>query len=223
MSLYSVPFFVWAAHKNFAVLVINLHQNRFINLVESLDQDTCWEHLKTVRENYLNKNKESSCQKKYLLPNENINENIELFMNLLNVSSSNLQKNLTKDVINKGAKMFIYLNSCSKTSTKLNLKKFFENVFEKQVFQKSTNSGKILYILRAMKLFSNDGRIIASKILEKISNLFELSLIQSQKDHLTTKSMFIYLRFSGRGSKKSAKIMTMQWKQKQWCEYQYQF
>ena len=173
------------------MLVINSHQTRFINLVESLDQDTYWEHLKTVRENYLDKNKESFC--KYLLPNENINENIELFINLLNVSSSNLPKNLTKDVINNGAKMFIYLNSCSKTSSKLTFKSFFEQVFEKQLYQYSTNSGKILYTLKAMKLFSNDGRIIASKILEKISILFELSLIQSQKDHLTTKSMFIFI------------------------------
>ena len=45
-----------------------------------------------------------------------------------------------------------------------------------------------------MKLFSNDGRIIASRILEKISTLFDLAFILSQKDHLTmvaTKSRFI--------------------------------
>ena len=156
---------------------------RFINLVERLDDDICWNNLKTVRKEYLDKHKGSFC--KYLVPNEIIYENVDLFMNLVNASSSYLQKNLSKDAINRGAKMFIYLNSCSKTSTKDNFKSYFKQVFMKIAHQYSTNSGKILYTLSAMKLFSNDGRIIASKILQKISTLFELSLIQSQKDHLT--------------------------------------
>ena len=160
-----------------------MHQIRFINLVESLDENISWENLKIVRNIYLNKHKGSYC--KYLVPNENINENIEVFMDLVNVSSSNLQRNLTKDIINKGAKMFVFLNSCSKTSTKENFLSFFKQVFEKTSLQYSTNSGMILYTLSAMKLFSNDGRIIASRILEKISTLFDLSFIQSQKDHLT--------------------------------------
>ena len=169
-----------------------MQQTRFINLVERLDHNICWKNLKTVRKIYLDKYKGSSC--KYLVPNEIINENIELFMNLVNASSSYLQKNLTKDVIDKGAKMFIYLNSCSKTSTKDNFKSFFKQVFDKSGYQYSTNSGKILYTLNAVKLFSNDGRIIASKIFQKISTLFELTLIHSWKDHLTrkaSKSMFM--------------------------------
>ena len=170
----------------------NLHQIRFINLVESLDENIAWENVKTVRKNYIKKYKGSSCE--FLVANENINENNVLFMNLVNASSSNLQKNITKDVINKGAKMFVYLNSCSKTSTKENFYSFYKKVFEKLGFQYSTNSGMILYTLSATKLFSNDGRIIASRILEKISTLFELTFIKSQKDRLTMKannSMFI--------------------------------
>ena len=83
-----------------------------------------------------------------LVPNENIIENNEIFMDLVNVSSLNLQRNLTKDVINKGAKMFIFLNSCSKTSTKENFLYFFKQVFDKASAQYSTNSGMILYTLR---------------------------------------------------------------------------
>ena len=156
---------------------------RFINLVERLDDNICWENLKTVRKEYLDKHKGSFC--KYLVPNEIIYENVDLFMNLVNASSSYLQKNLSKDAINRGAKMFIYLNSCSKTSTKDIFKSYFKQVFMKSAYQYSTNSGKILYTLSAMKLFPNDGRMIASKIMQKISTLFELSLIQSQKDHIT--------------------------------------
>ena len=159
-----------------------MQQTRFINLVERLDHNICWKNLKSVRKIYLDKYKGSSC--KYLVPNEIINENIELFMNLVNASSSYLQKNLTKDVIDKGAKMFIYLNSCSKTSTKDNFKSFFKQVFDKSGYQYSTNSGKILYTLNAVKLFSNDGRIISSKVLEKISILFEMSLFQSLNGQL---------------------------------------
>lgn len=85
----------------------------------------------------------------------------------------------------KGAKMFLYLNSCSKTSTKQNFEDFFTQVFDKSYYQYSTNSGIILYTLSALKLFSNDGRIIALQILKKISSLLELPLIQLEKDHLT--------------------------------------
>ena len=59
-----------------------------------------------------------------------------------------------------------------------------EYVFEKYLFE-PTNSGIILYTLNAMKLFPNDGRIIASKILENISTLFKLSFFQSQKSNKT--------------------------------------
>ena len=183
--------FIWYG-KITTIFYTNSHQIRFINLVESLDENIAWENLKTVRKNYIKNYKGSSC--KFLVANGNINENNVLFMNLVNASSSNLQKNITKDVINKGAKMFVYLNSCSKTSTKENFYSFFKKVYEKLGFQYSTNSGMILYTLSAMKLFPNDGRIIASRILEKISTLFELTFIKSKKDRLTMKannSMFI--------------------------------
>ena len=150
----------------------------------TLDENIAWENVKTVRKIHLIKYAGylSLCQ--YLLPNENIRENINLFMNLTNASSSNLQKNLTKDVINRGAKMFIHLNSCPKTVVKETVRLFFNQVFKKFFFE-PTNSGIILYTKNAMKRSSNDIRIIASKILEKISTLFELSSIQSQKLDLT--------------------------------------
>ena len=149
---------------------------RFINLVESLDQDMARDYVKQVRTDLLNSQKESPCQ--YLLSNEDINKNIWSFIDLLNISSSlnksyHIQKNLTKDVINSGAKLFLYLNSCPKSKTYLN---YFYQVFENTLFEGENYSGLILYMLNAIKLFPNDGRIIGSKILEKISNLFELPL-----------------------------------------------
>ena len=104
-------------------------------------------------------------------------------MNLTDASSSNLRKNLTKDVINRGAKMFLHLNSCPKPEDMDTIRSFFNKVFEKYLFE-PTNSGMILYTLNAMKLFPSDGRIIASKILEKISTLFKLSFIPHQKGDL---------------------------------------
>ena len=157
---------------------------RFINSVESLDQNFAWKNIEIVRKNYLeNKYNGSFCN--YLVPNKNIQENIELFLNFTNAPSSNLQMNLTKDVINCGAKMFLHLNSCPSTARKKNFySNFFGQVFKRNLFE-PTNSGMILYTLNAMKLFSNDGRIIASTILEKISKLFRLSYIPSQKSHST--------------------------------------
>ena len=116
-------------------------------------------------------------------------------MNLVNASSSHLQKNLTKDVINNGAKMFLYLNSCPYDEDKANIHTFFLQVFKKYKYE-PTNSGMILYTLNAMKLFSNDGRIISTKVLEGISNLYEMSLLQSKKGPLkkeTTVGMYVVL------------------------------
>ena len=104
-----------------------------------------------------------------LVPNENIIENNEIFMDLVNVSSLNLQRNLTKDVINKGAKMFIFLNSCSKTSTKENFLYFFKQVFDKASAQYSTNSGMILYTLR--EAFNKKAQKV-TKLYQKLSNSF---------------------------------------------------
>ena len=133
------------------------------------------DYVKQVRTDLLNSQKESPCQ--YLLSNEDINKNIWSFIDLLNTSTSNwnisyhIQKNLTEDVINSGAKLFLYLNSCPKSQTYID---FFNQVFEKTLYEGENYSGMILYTLNAINLFPNDGRIIGSKILEKISNIFEL-------------------------------------------------
>ena len=113
-------------------------------------------------------------------------------MDLVNASSSHFQKNLTKDAINNGAKMYLYLNSCPYDKAKAYyIYNFFSRVFKKFLYE-PTNSGMILYTLNAMRLFSNDGRMISSKVLEKISILFEISLFQSKQGQLkkeTTRGM----------------------------------
>ena len=80
--------------------------------------------------------------------------------------------------------MFLYLNSCppdyAKTKFVLN---FFLQIIKKYLYE-PTNSGIILYALNAMNLFPNDGRIISAKVLEKISNLFDMSLFQSKQGKL---------------------------------------
>ena len=154
-----------------------------------MDQNLSWKTIEIV--------KNKSCNYLPLLPTENIRGNIELFMKLVNASSSNLRKNLTKEVINRGAKMFLHLNSCPRTEDKDTIRSFFNKVFEKYLFE-PTNSGMILYTLNAMKLFPSDGRIIASKILEKISTSFGLSSIQSQKLNLSreaAKGMLMNTKF----------------------------
>ena len=101
-------------------------------------------------------------------------------MYLVNASSSSTYpQNLTKDVINSGARMFLYLNTCPKYNTKYDMKYFFEQVFSKE--KEPTNTGIILYTLNAMKLFSTDGRIIALKVLEKVSTLFKMPFLNFEK------------------------------------------
>ena len=147
----------------------------------SLDQNIAWENVKKVRNDFIKSyNESSSC--KYLLSFKDIKHNTQLFMNLSN--ATNLQKNLTKEAINRGAKIFLYLNSCPKTKTKKRYLTIFKQIFKTSKFE-STNSGIILFTLNVMKLFPNDGRKIASKILEKISTLIKLPLIQTQKHNLT--------------------------------------
>ena len=95
----------------------------------SLDQNIAWENVKKVRNDFIKSyNESSSC--KYLLPFKDIKHNTQLFMNLLNVTSSNLQNNLTKEVINCGAKMFLYLNSCPETKTKDIILEMFKRIFK---------------------------------------------------------------------------------------------
>ncbi len=137
-------------------------------MVEKLDPNNSWENLKAVRNAFLKKTKSSSCT--YLLTNNQIKTNIRSFKSVVKSSTSFLQKNLTKDVINSGAKMFLYLNSCPKTKSKLrNFETYFSKVFHGRAssFVEPTNSGTILYLLKAMKLFPNDERVIVSKVLEK--------------------------------------------------------
>ena len=151
-----------------------------------MDHNIASEYVKTVRSRFLQSYNGSECI--YLLENEEMKENILSFLGILNTSSSNpnityhRQKNLTKDVINSAAKLFLYLNSCPERSKKENVSKYFYQVFTKTIFE-PTNSGIILYTLNAMKLFSNDERIIASNILEKVSALFNISFVQSQKKY----------------------------------------
>ena len=92
-----------------------------------MDQNLSWKTIEIVRN--------KSCNYLHLVPNENIKENIELFMNLTDASSSNLRKNLTKDVINRGAKMFLHLNSCPKPEDMDTIRSFFNKVFEKYLFE----------------------------------------------------------------------------------------
>ena len=182
-------------------MISSSNKFRFINSVESLDQKNAWENVKKVRNDFIKSYNGSSC--KYLVPSKDIKKNIQLFKNLVNSSSSNLQKNLTKDVINRGAKLFLYLNTCPKTSNKKEISKFFDQVFKKYLFE-PTNSGIILYTLNAMKLFSNDGRIIATKLLEKISTLFKLSFIPSQKGN--------FLKEAAKGLLRYITYISLNWK-----------
>ena len=148
-----------------------------------MDENFAWENLKRVRHYFLNKYDGTPCT--YLLTNEDINKNILLFMNLLNASRDypyHLQKNLTKKIINNGARMFLYLNSCPYTSRKEYFALFLNQVFKTYIFE-PTNTGMILYTLNLIKVSNNDERIIASKILKKLSSIFKLSLVQSQNGH----------------------------------------
>ena len=164
-------------------------QIRFINLVENLEENISLESVEKVRANFLASigNRQLSCYS--LLTNRMIKNNILSLIEISNTSSSSvniryhIQKNLSKEVINRGAKLFIYLNTCPKKSQEL--LESFEDVIlinTRELVEK-TNSEIILFTLNAMKLSSNDGRFIASKILEKVSSLLNLSDFQPQKGY----------------------------------------
>ena len=80
----------------------------------------------------------------------------------------------------KGKKCF-YISTLVlliKDKAKFYLKDFLPQVFTKFVFE-PTNSGIILYTLSAMKLFTNDGRMIALKVL---STFFKMSYFQTKNN-----------------------------------------
>ena len=151
----------------------------FINLIQNLDSETAWEHVLNARGYFEQNYVESNCT--YMVSNTDIQKNIQVFMQLLNVSSSSFSKlDLRKDVINSGAKMFLFLNSCPNTVKQNWLLTFFSQVFKKKLFE-PTKSGMIIYLLKAMKEQSSDGREIASKILKKVASIFKLPYDLSQK------------------------------------------
>ena len=167
--------------------------NMFVNLVQSLDSKTVWTLVKYARNYFLQGYVESNCT--YLLSNENIEKNIQVLMQLSNISSILPQKmDLTNDVVNSGAKLFLFLNSCPNKPKQDRLYVYFHQVFKKGLFE-PTKSGMILYILKAIKEQSSDGRIIASKILEKFASDFKLPYAPSQKVFFNTDafSSFNYL------------------------------
>ena len=80
----------------------------------------------------------------------------------------------------KGKKCF-YISTLVlliKDKAEFYLKDFLRQVFTKFVFE-PTNSGIILYTLSAMKLFTNDGRMIALKVL---STFFKMSYFQTKNN-----------------------------------------
>ena len=153
------------------------HFRKFINLVQRLDARTAWLYVKHVRDTFFNSYNECT---QHLLPNEDMQKNVKGLMQLLNVTSAPTHKNkLAKDIINDGAKMFLFLNSCPNTLKKNNLFLYFKQVFKKVLYE-PTKSGMIIYTLKAIKEKSNDGRIIASKILKRVASILKLPYAPSK-------------------------------------------
>ena len=166
-----------------------------------MDYKISSENVKKVRTRFLESYKDKNATNcTYLLSNKDINNNILSLINLLNTSSSNPNieyqspKNLTKDAINSAAKLFLYLNTCPNTTKKENILDFYKQIF-KFWFEEPTNLGMILYILNAMRLSSNDERIIASHILEKVSTPLNFSFIQYQNNFEILKEDSIFGRY----------------------------
>ena len=163
-----------------------------------MDHKISSENVKKVRTRFLESYNATNCT--YLLSNKDINNNILSLINLLNTSSSNPNieyqspKNLTKDAINSAAKLFLYLNTCPNTTKKENILDFYKQIF-KFWFEEPTNLGMILYILNAMRLSSNDERIIASHILEKVSTPLNFSFVQYQNNFEILKEDSIFGRY----------------------------
>ena len=180
----------------------------FVNLVQSLDSKTIWTLVKYARNLFLQSYVESNCT--YLLPNENIETNIKVLMQLSSISSASPQKkNLTKNVIDSGAKLFLFLNSCPNTPKQNWLYVYFKQVFKKSLFE-PTKTGMILYTLKAIKEQSSDGRIIASKILEKVASDLKLPYVPSQKVFFNTdafSSFSDFLDATGKNCLKSLYLM----------------
>ena len=153
----------------------------FINLVQRLDAQKAWLYVKTARNLFLNSYNESESDCTHLLPNEDMRKNVKVLMLLLNITTAPAHKNkLAKDIINDGAKMFLFLNSCPNTQKKKKLFSFFKQVFKKVMYE-PTKSGMIIYTLKAIKEKSNDGRTIASKILEGVASILKLPYAPSKK------------------------------------------
>ena len=140
--------------------------------MESFDQDTIWKHVQTVRVLHLRKYSSNKCS--FLVSYNNMTESIISLAKLLNISYISPFKiqNISNDVINFGAKMFLFLNNCPNTDIQRQWVLYYQQVFKKYLYE-PTNSGIFLYLMKAKKASSGDGRIIAEKVLERFLTMFD--------------------------------------------------
>ena len=139
-----------------------LNSFRFINLVEnsSLEKKLIQSYVKHIRNEYLIKNTDHSCENNFI-PFQNILTNFEILSQMVvwDKRSQDIIMNLTRSSINFGAKLFIALNSCPSFNVKLYWNAIYGS--ESRMAKFASN------ILRKAK---DDFKVKAQKIFAKISS-----------------------------------------------------
>ena len=138
-----------------------------------LDKRVIWSHIKTLRFENLKKDITLKCDAiytSYLIPLENIVQNLETILRKVRVENFHLNRNLTKHDVNLGAEMFIVLNSCPSIHEKL----YWEVAY-------GPKSTVVLKALNIFKKAKDNFKLESLKIFSKITSMLQFKHISFKK------------------------------------------
>ena len=157
-------------------------------LFKNFDESDIWDNINEVRTTYIKDELFLRCKlfggsdtlKTKLIIN-NFNNLSSLFA-VKNVSDET--RKLAQSILTTGAKMFIHLNSCPTEPI------YWRNLFVGELLDASISK----FYLTTLKIFkttqSNDAKIIAYKILQKLSSFYPMKHIFPEKSNSGNKKVY---------------------------------
>ena len=145
----------------------------------NVDEKVIWGHIRTIRSNYVKKDKDNICLDGNFISEKEVGRNFNELVKLLKVFniSERVDEQLSKNKIEIGGKMFVTLNSCPSVLTKLYMKILF--------------GPQSSIVTRALNILKNTGREFrptAIKILSKIISSLGYEYIYSYKNETSENS-----------------------------------
>ena len=132
-----------------------------------MDKNIIWNHVKTLRFDYIKKISNLVCENNIL--DQSVINNFEKFGEIIGLENSPpMDRNLTKSDISEAAEMFLALSSCPS---------FHEKLYWKAIFGNGTISKIVMLTSNVMRKAKDDFKMKATEIFARISSVIGLKHI----------------------------------------------